>query len=61
MAPIAARQSELGGESREITIHRTPCAYILYIYVRVWVHACVGLCVVCLCASTLYGDTDDDG
>lgn len=69
MAPIAARQSELCGESREITIHWTVCMrvcvciymYTVYTCLCACVCACAGFYIVCLCVSMLYGDTDDDG
>lgn len=57
MAPIAARQSELCRESREITIHRTAgsyiCVYSIYSIVCVHMRALAGFYNVCSCMSTL--------
>lgn len=65
MAPIAARQSELCGESREITIPRTVCAracvyiytYTVYIhiqYIRVCVHILYVVSIMCACVCPCY-------
>ena len=64
MAPIAARQSELCGESREITIHRTLSLWVsLYIYTYTVYTLCALVSIlracVCQCCTVTLMMMDD--